>query len=94
MAVGKRLWGESLDSDRPSIAHNKATIAAAGAVQQQQQQQPAAAAANAPPSSSSVRDSLDAHESVSQQLPVLSEGGEDTSSCAALAAAETWLVLE
>lgn len=99
MAVGKRLWGESLDADRPSIAHNKAAIAAAaGAAQEQQQQQPAAAAAgNALPSnsnSSSVRHSLDVCASVSQQLPTLSEGGQDAGSCAALAAAETWLVLE
>lgn len=105
LAVGKRLWGKSLDADRPSIAHNKAAIAAGAA-----QQQPAAAAGNVPPtnSNSSVRDSMDACHSVSQQLPTLSESesgsqqlptlsesGEDTAgSCAALAAAETWLVLE
>lgn len=85
MAVGKRLWGETLDADRPSIAQNKAAIAAAAQKQQQQQLR---------------RQSSDVGRSVSQQLPPLGEEEDSVSmsnssnSSNSLVTAETWLVLE
>jgi hypothetical protein len=91
MAVGKRLWGESLDADKPSIAQNKA--ANNSAAQQQQQQQQASTASSA--SSAAVRNSLDVCDSVSQQMPMPSEAGDSSSSLSSsLSTAETWLVLE
>jgi hypothetical protein len=87
MAVGKRLWGESLDADKPSIAQNKAAINSAA------QQQQASTASSA--SSAAVRNSLDVCDSVSQQMPMPSEAGDSSSSLSSsLSTAETWLVLE
>jgi len=85
MAVGKRLWGETLDDGKPTIADNKAAIAAGGAAGKQLQR----VASDA----SSGRDSTDQIFSVSQQLPSLNE--QDTcGSNSSLNMAETWLVLE
>jgi hypothetical protein len=89
MAVGKRLWGESLDADKPSIVQNKAAIDS-GAPQQQLGRLASDA------SSAAVRDSFDVCDSMSQQLPGLSEPGDSSSSLSSssMSTAETWLVLE
>lgn len=85
MAVGKRLWGETLDVGKPTIAENKAAISAGSAAGKQLQR----VASDA----SSGRDPTDQIVSVSQQLPALDE--EDTcDSSNSLNMAETWLVLE
>lgn len=96
MAAGKRLWGETLDEGRPSIAENKAAVAAANGGAAQQQVQPALNRLSS--GASSARDSMDhAGPSVSQQLPSLGEDEETNSSnysSSSLVTAETWLVLE